>query len=413
MFFRYIANPQARSHIGLTLLLSLVSPTALQAQGPADPVPTPPNATTPERTNRTALSLNSAAPASTPQSDTAAATPPANVPVGPKPSFKQCEQRVKIPNGQTDKGKQVSSPADLYKLADCAKPEVMCLGTDGVPFWKETFDELEVGTEYTVKLIGVKACQSYTLLGVSKHTSSDQLFKSPTQSGEAGLVEPSEASFELDVLDQSTIKVSRNDRKVFLRVLLKAPDGSRKVVNETEVDVHLARYYLDVALLVPVVFDGKRTFELHPAEGDNQGTVALEEDYLVRAGVALNVYPFGRREGEIAYHPDSLRNVFEPLGLQFGIDADPTKIGTTFFTGAVLELVAGVGISGGVALVSLDRLGNGVKKGDVISQDQELKTKNALKVRPYFGVYISSEVLNTIQTLGKPVIKAVSSIPNQ
>jgi hypothetical protein len=158
---------------------------------------------------------------------------------------------------------------------------------------------------------------------------------------------------------------------------------------------------------VPFVPDGSRKLVGAPIEGSADRRLAVVEDWHITAALMLNVYPFGRRRGEVAAftrfleEPDA--TVADLVGFQFGLDLDLSEPLDQWYFGLVLEPITGFSVDGGLALLQQDFLPRGFAEGMLVPAGGIPEPSPRYVVRPYFGVTLSLDIIETLATASRSV----------
>lgn len=175
-------------------------------------------------------------------------------------------------------------------------------------------------------------------------------------------------------------------------------------------------YYVDLGLFVPFTVNGKRTIDARNVGSERYVTV--DDDLRVTAGIAMNVFPGGRRRGELTPWSNlpecsgnettksdkrackrALRSWAEFMGLQIGADLDVRDPIDQFYFGVVFEPVSGVTFSVGPAIMKVDRLPAGVVQGQLVTSDADLEPRSRYEARFYGSFGLSLDLVQAVRAL--------------
>lgn len=169
-------------------------------------------------------------------------------------------------------------------------------------------------------------------------------------------------------------------------------------------------YYVDVGLFVAFVPGGKQNISARNL-GDER-YLATTRDLHVTAGLAINVFPGGRRRGELTAFSNlgcdesgqvdckkyrRRRRAADLLGLQVGVDLDIRDPLDQFYLGLVFEPVTGVTFSVGAAVLKVDQLGVALSEGQLVASDADLKPRSVYEIRPCFSVGLSFDLFQAVR----------------
>jgi hypothetical protein len=223
-----------------------------------------------------------------------------------------------------------------------------------------------------------------------------------------GLVSASALELVVPISDDAAL------RKVTVRFTRAAPNDAvisagspipAPLTKLYELKVTRARYYFDVGVLVAFFpwSDGTYRASASAIPGTEVRRVTVDKGADPRAAIALNVYPFGRRRGEISsLHGcgSASECIGETLGVQVGTNLNFDKIEReAFYLGLLFEPVGGFALNFGVAWLRTDRLQAGWGDGTLLVPGDEIAKATRLVPSGYFGFTISTEVFSTARTI--------------
>ena len=161
-----------------------------------------------------------------------------------------------------------------------------------------------------------------------------------------------------------------------------------------EIPIDNGRYYLELGVLVPVVYRGTRRATL--AAGTTELRVGVEERWHVTGALMLDVFPLGRARGQVS----SFRQCRERtcyanwLGVQVGTSFE--RPAEDWYLGLVIEPVSGLGIGLGAALTKGEYLAPGLAEGMLLPARAAFGTRTELMARPYLGLTLTTDVFHTV-----------------
>src|SRR5262249_49477211 len=123
------------------------------------------------------------------------------------------------------------------------------------------------------------------------------------------------------------------------------------------------RYYLELAVMVPVTFHGERTAQLDPALGTTELRAGIREDWHVAGALMVDFFPLGRQKAQLSSFLICRRRICIEnwLGVQIGTGFDhPAE---DWYFGLVFEPVSGLALGAGAALRKGEFLGPGLAEG--------------------------------------------------
>lgn len=168
--------------------------------------------------------------------------------------------------------------------------------------------------------------------------------------------------------------------------------------NQTfKIGVDHGKYYLEIGLLVPVVIQGSRTVAATTVPGTGgEKRLTVNSDTAVTPALALNVFPWGRRNGCVSVGCGDEFRAGDLFGFQFAVDLDLKHAFDRFYGGLVLEPVSGFSLSLGVAAVKGEFVPQNYAAGMVVPSGETFTPDTKYTPRPYFGLTLTNEVLTTI-----------------
>lgn len=166
------------------------------------------------------------------------------------------------------------------------------------------------------------------------------------------------------------------------------------------VNVSHGRYYYDVGALTAFVPLGQRTIVTPQRPGlAGDQMIALNEQASQLTAIALNLYPFGHRRETYSFlqrmEPGCLGWAKDLVGFQVAFNPNLNAATSTLFAGLLLEPVAGLSLSGGVAVLQGDFLQTGYSVGMSAPSNRSDYVVQKLMLRGYFGFTIGFELFNT------------------
>ena len=313
----------------------------------------------------------------------------------------------------------------------CSGDNTFCIeATTGEPFCKKKNaltipglpKQVEGGTTFTVRVMGLTDTGGTYSIGVASSFLHDSLFAPATApSGAAPNIEkingqgelaldPNEPKFG-QLGDEKTMSIPSDSKLLLVKIVyawtpdIKDERAPRKKQYVIELD-H-GKYYLEVGLLMPVVFGGSRTVTptLVPGTGGQQ-RLTVSNDTVVSPALALNVFPGGRRNGRVsAFGPYRAGDL---VGFQFALDLDLKHAFDRFYLGLVLEPIAGFSVNPGMAMVKGQFLPDGHAAGMLVPSGETFTPHSKYMPRPYLGLTITNEILTTITGAARAIRGNVS-----
>jgi hypothetical protein len=174
------------------------------------------------------------------------------------------------------------------------------------------------------------------------------------------------------------------------------PDGGGHIQRHYEIPIDHGRYHLEAAALVPLVVRGRRTVVLTTTTDGAGEAISIDQDWHVTAALMLQYFPLGRKRGIVTSF-DGCRTpscVENWLGLQVGAGlGDPFR---EWYFGVVLEPVSGLALGLGAAILQGQFLAPGMAEGMILPSPADLRVNTDYMVRPYFGVTVTTDILETV-----------------
>lgn len=168
------------------------------------------------------------------------------------------------------------------------------------------------------------------------------------------------------------------------------------------IDIEYGRYAMEFGLLIPFVLQGDQRVRSAPVPGSDERRLVVDRDVLIKPVIMINVYPFcrpwnatsacGRSETDIF-----IRERHNWLGIQAGRELAFDDLTQGWYGGLFLSPIAGLGLSGGAALIRAEHLDGGYRVGDLAPADLP-KTERTI-TRLYFGFTVSLEIFDTLRSL--------------
>jgi hypothetical protein len=170
-----------------------------------------------------------------------------------------------------------------------------------------------------------------------------------------------------------------------------------------DIPVDAGRYHLEVALLVPFVFNGTREIDLVPDPSTNDGRIAVRNDWHVTAAVAVDYFPLGRaRALGSSFRNCKSRSCIENwLGVQVG--AGFGDFPREWYMGFVLQPISGLSLDVGAAFLKGDFLPPGRSEGMQLPPGTPLDANSRYMVRPYFGFSLTLDALQMLDRRRAPI----------
>ncbi len=193
-----------------------------------------------------------------------------------------------------------------------------------------------------------------------------------------------------------TVSSSANVQSVTIAYKWTPKDTTKLPVSRDYViTVDHGMYYLEIGLLVPFVINGTRTVTQSPVPGTGgEKRLRLTEDSVVTPALALNIFPLGRRNGRVtAFDPCRAWDLF---GAQFAVDLNLKEPFERVYGGFVFEPIAGLSLSGGLAMVKGDVIPQEYAEGMLVPKDETLTPDRRYFPRPYFGLTLTNEIVTAI-----------------
>lgn len=339
---------------------------------------------------------------------------------------------------------ETSNGAEISKRLGCTDAKTLCVRGDGSPFANDALDPwVDGGNAIAVRVVGCKETYGKATFEVTANAiaRNERLFRERYLKAVAepsriegvrktkSLLDFCKAPSDMVTIHQGAVEVTDDPTKDGLRVTVTrkaTADGAiPEASNAHTTRVEHGRYFLDVGVMVPLVFGGDQTVVAVPLE-QTPTSFALTErtNLLVSPAVVLNVFPGGRERGKIGSftgyacprttkkeknnkdfklvpepscrrHRDRRRTA-NSLGLQIGVDVDLSKFDRMFF-GPMFEPVSGLTIGAGVAAVKVERLTEGTSAGRIVDPEQRSTfTRSRFAARPYVSVTFSLDIIRNL-----------------
>lgn len=209
-------------------------------------------------------------------------------------------------------------------------------------------------------------------------------------------------------VESSLVSVGRSFRVVY-KPVAGSPIGFT-------VGVRSERFYIDIGLMLPAVWNGDRRIAVVQSVMQNQGsTLHVREGLGLLPTPTMHVFPLGLRKGAVSFVSDicwfdeterrcgwrRLRDIFAPIGLHVGIDGDlglETGLRGRLLGGLSVAPMNGIVLTGGLAFMTLPFLPEGYQSGMVVQNGFSLRPEDVREmvvVRPYLGISLNYELFAT------------------
>jgi hypothetical protein len=158
-----------------------------------------------------------------------------------------------------------------------------------------------------------------------------------------------------------------------------------------------ARYYLELGLLIPLVYHGSRKVALNPVAAGDAMRVDVVRDWHVTVAPALHYFPWGRAKGPTtSFRSCRSRGCWENwLGLALGTGVDAPLV--SLYAGLLLEPVSGLAFSGGIAVLKGEYLPRGRAEGMLLPPGAFITPQEGYMWRPFGGVAFTLDLFHSIQ----------------
>lgn len=301
----------------------------------------------------------------------------------------QCRDEVLRTSRADERIETFSTPEAEEELSkgDCEQRGVYCVDASGYPVPGEADPDLRSNETLIVKLFGPKSCDGVLTVGTDMEESGTTLFREepPTPRKEKDTMPPLPA---VRLLAKATAKTNASTESV--TVVVSRADV-RISINGDELYVTPPRYFLDVGLLV--AFSPEfQTVSTSRAPGSTEEFIREERTIHPSGAVTVNYFPFGQ------YAVPRFSD-YHGLGIQAGIGGDLTELDDEFYLGLIWEPIPGAGISGGLALLAMERLQPDYSSGALVNPN-DVPRDDFMGPRFYFGVCLNAQVFQTVLQLG-------------
>ncbi len=342
-----------------------------------------------------------------------------------KPKYTEAKNLATKAKQQYDKA-IVDVREKFMKDIGCDRPDILCFDADGNIGGAGLGSPIRAGTRFQVLAFGeIGKYENHTITFELTEIKEISVVIEPgkTATGEqrstdACTIAVPDDAVGYEVLQTKTFTVPKTLGVTDIAVeytLSKAGKNVATGLGVTEID-H-GKYYIDVGLFVPFVPFGKRTVTARPVGGERY--LVVDSDLHITAGLAMNVFPGGRRRGELTPWSNRppcwmLRNTKnnnnnnakkqchaavagELIGLQLGADLDIRDPIDQFYFGLVFEPVTGLTLSIGGAVIAMDDLGPGRAEGQLVASDADLDPSTKYRVRPYTSFGLSLDLVQALR----------------
>lgn len=172
--------------------------------------------------------------------------------------------------------------------------------------------------------------------------------------------------------------------------------ASASVEQHYSIWVDDGQYHVELSLLVPFVFRGRRVGTLTSTPTGTELQVGLNEDWHVNGAVMLDFFPLGRQKGQASsfQHCRYSSCVENWLGFQFGTGL--SSLFQEWYFGLLFEPVSGLALGAGGTFLKGDFLGPGLAQGMLLPAASDFNVKSDYMLRPYFGVAITTDIFQTL-----------------
>lgn len=291
---------------------------------------------------------------------------------------------------------QLNKPYDQLAASACAtrcSGDTLCLRADtGTSLCASPKSEIHAGAVLTVKVFGPAGCRDPIELSSATRKRLDTVFEAQEPSGEKAA---QSGTVQLIELKSAQVTVSSDTAVAALEIIFLRKHEPNPVSSSHLLNVLHGYYYVSLGALLPVVPDGKQVAVARPGATDREPTLAVEQDIYFTPALALNIFPFGGKSRGQVFCCRSGRSLQELLGLQAGVGLDFSKP-PALFGGVILEPIAGVGFSGGLALIQADVLNDDVAEGMLLRDSSALPVHRTYQPRAYFALTLSLDIIDTV-----------------
>ena len=289
---------------------------------------------------------------------------------------------------------------NLSKVHRCSDALVLCIYSSGELVPEETVPtEISVDERLSIAIFGCKADSVDLSVDFRVRRNMHRLFREVLKGDDEG--RKSFAACPKEHLRTFQSDPIPSDGRSLVAIVETKTSADAKAPNHRKrfiVPVKVGRYFLDVGLLTAFTINGSRRVRGVAAAGTSNQEVVVREDVAINPVLVLNIYPFGgRRVGSVFFceDPEGCRSG-DFFGLQFGLDMDLSDPLDQWYFGIVLEPITGVSLSLGGALRKGEFLGAAEIEGRVLPRDTEPNRRTAFMLRPYFGLTLTYDALNTL-----------------
>jgi hypothetical protein len=251
------------------------------------------------------------------------------------------------------------------------------------------------GTRIRVALVATKGWVGKYTLAVESVKSADSLFE-PDGTALADEAPP------YKVVTSTNHTVSSDPSESAVRVHLVSDGQEGKPVDVQLIyAIDHGLHFVELGVLIAVIPNGSRTLLTTPVPGSTGDfQVSFQQDLSIRPAFALNIFPFGRRNG--SFSPFQLpvtctRFWADFIGIQVAADFDFTRPFSRFFLGLVTEWISGASLNFGVAFVQGDFLPPGYQQGTFLGPNEVITPRVLFMVRPYLGITLTTALIDAIR----------------
>lgn len=172
-----------------------------------------------------------------------------------------------------------------------------------------------------------------------------------------------------------------------------------KVRKDYTIAINHGKYYIEVGVLLPFVYNGSRkvTGAPIPGTGGDQ-TLTVKETWQITPALVINVFPGGRSRGKITSFEigNVCRSLANLLGIQAGIDLDLSRPFDRFYVGGVFAPVTGLSLNAGLALLEGEFIPKNYRNGLLLPQGESFTPDIKFMPRFYFGLTATLDLLTTL-----------------
>lgn len=309
----------------------------------------------------------------------------------------------------------VTNRAAFAKAHNCADPRVLCFDAKGAEFVKHELPrEVNAGEVYVAKVIMTKGQMKneVTRVAFSNRAARDVTFEisgdQPRTADAQDLLAAAATSDEALVLYKTFTAEAVGDEALEFVVTVthavKDPNAAdaEPVIDDTRsyvIPVARGYSYYSVALLVAATYRGERTIHRD---------LSASENTSLEGGLALNIFPGGRRRGVIGYLRATkgwARAFADTLGVQLGTDLNLSDPFDHVYAGIVFEPVAGLGFVAGMSLRTVAFVPPGSDLPGQLDPTDSIPTVDRRVLRPYLGVTVTFDLLDTLARVGSDIRK--------